>query len=177
MGTDKALLPVGGVAMAARVAHALRAVGCAEVLAVGGDPETLAPLGLSVRADLVPGEGPLAGIISSLELHAGRDDVDVLVVACDLPALGPDDLRPLVVAADRRRDADVVMATTDRRHPTCAVWRDTARRSLHESFRAGERAVHRAVAGLVVAEVRLRADALRNINTLDDLDRYPGRHG
>jgi molybdenum cofactor guanylyltransferase len=177
MGTDKALLRVGGVAMATRVADALRAVGCTEVVAVGGDPELLEPLGIAVCADLLPGEGPLTGIITSLHLHAGRDDVDVLVAACDLPDLGPDDLRQLVIVADRRRDADVVMAATDRRHPTCALWRDTARGPLHEAFRAGERAVHRAVGGLVVVEASLRADALRNINTLDDLARYPGRHG
>ena len=172
MGTDKAVLSVGGVPMATRVADALRAVGCVHVMAVGGDPAVLAPLGLPVRADVDPGEGPLAGIISALELHATRDDVDSLVVACDLPSLGSTDLRELVAVADRRPDADVVMATTDRRHPTCALWRDTARAPLHEAFAAGERAVHRALGGLVVVEAPLRADALLNINTPADLDRY-----
>ncbi|MGH9084822.1 MAG: NTP transferase domain-containing protein, partial [Acidimicrobiales bacterium] len=45
MGRDKATLEVGGVAMAVRVADALRAAGADEVRAIGGDAAGLARLG------------------------------------------------------------------------------------------------------------------------------------
>ena len=70
MGRDKALLPVGGVPMALRVADALRAAGADEVVAVGGDATALAALGLTVVPDDHPGAGPLAAIVTALAAGA-----------------------------------------------------------------------------------------------------------
>lgn len=82
MGRDKALVTVDGVALARRVADALRAGGCARVLAIGGDAPALAALGLEPVADRWPGEGPLGGLATALGAATGGD---VLVVApCDL---------------------------------------------------------------------------------------------
>ncbi|MEY4339679.1 MAG: hypothetical protein RLZ14_1529, partial [Actinomycetota bacterium] len=61
MGRDKATLPFRGVPMGARVAAALRGAGCEPVVAVGGGEALLAPLGLEVVPDLVPGIGPIGG--------------------------------------------------------------------------------------------------------------------
>ncbi len=81
MGRDKALIEVDGVAMARRVADALRAGGCSRVLAIGGEAEALAALGLEPVADRWPGEGPLGGLATAL---LAADDGDVLVLApCD----------------------------------------------------------------------------------------------
>lgn len=57
MGRDKALIEIGGVPMARRVADALGAAGAAEVVAVGGSAPALRSLGLTVAPDdvsLVP---------------------------------------------------------------------------------------------------------------------------
>lgn len=81
MGRDKALIEVDGVPMARRVADVLRAGGCDRILAVGGDAEALAALGLEPIADRWPGEGPLGGLATAL---LAADDGDVLVLApCD----------------------------------------------------------------------------------------------
>jgi molybdopterin-guanine dinucleotide biosynthesis protein A len=82
MGTDKALVPVDGAALAQRVAGALRAGGCDRVLAIGGDGPALAALGLVPVPDRWPGEGPLGGLATAL---AAVGEGDRLVLApCDL---------------------------------------------------------------------------------------------
>jgi molybdopterin-guanine dinucleotide biosynthesis protein A len=82
MGRDKALIEVDGVALARRVADALRAGGCDEVLAIGGDAPALAALGLTPIADRWPGEGPLGGLATAL---GAVTPGDVVVLApCDL---------------------------------------------------------------------------------------------
>ena len=47
MGRDKALLRVAGTPMALRVAEALRVGGCASVVGIGGDTESLNAVGLA----------------------------------------------------------------------------------------------------------------------------------
>lgn len=85
MGRDKALIHLDGQALAARVAAALRAGGCGEVLAVGGDHTALARLGLSPVADRWPGEGPLGGLATALAAARTAAPGSVLVIApCDL---------------------------------------------------------------------------------------------
>lgn len=85
MGRDKALIHLDGQALAARVAAALRAGGCGEVLAVGGDHAALAGLGLIPVADRWPGEGPLGGLATALAAALSTDPGSVLVIApCDL---------------------------------------------------------------------------------------------
>ncbi len=173
MGRTKALVEIDGVPMAAMVAASLRAAGCAHVVAVGGDPDELAALDLPVLPDDAPGEGPLTGLVTAMRVFETQDLADLLVVACDLPFIGPDDLGRLVQAAQQHSDVDVVVARTRHREPACALWRPSSRSAVGAAFDAGERAVHRVLDSLVVVEVTLPAAALRNINAPGDLDRYP----
>jgi len=173
MGRTKALIEIDGVAMGTRVATAMVEVGCTPVRALGGDPDELAPLELAVIPDRWPGEGPLAGIIGALESAASDGCNDVMVLACDLPAIGSAELRRLVDAADRSPSADAIVATTGRFEPGCAIWRTSSLGRLLVRFGAGERAVHRVLDDLDVVEVVLPDAALRNINAPGDLDRYP----
>jgi len=167
MGRNKALVEVGGTPMALLVADTLSAAGCEPVVLVGGDPGDLAALGLRVVPDGRPGEGPLAGVLTALDLAAG----DVVVVACDLPHLTTGVIETIVAMAAGNPDADVVAARTDRVEPGCALWRQSARDVVAASLASGERAVHRVLARLPAVEVVVPADALRNINTPDDLAR------
>jgi molybdenum cofactor guanylyltransferase len=173
MGRTKALVPVDGTAMAARVAASLRGVGCSPVVAVGGDRDELVPLGLQVVPDDHPGQGPLGGIVTAMRMAATLDGADLLVVACDLPFVGPAELAALVAGATAHPDADVVVARTDRREPACALWRPSSHTVTTAAFDAGERAVHAVLDRLVVAEVELPASALRNINVPADVPGYP----
>jgi molybdopterin-guanine dinucleotide biosynthesis protein A len=174
MGRTKALIELDGIPMARRVADALAVAGCASVIAYGGDPVELEPLGIPVLPDRYPGSGPLGGVLGALELFSESDlHIDgVLLVACDLPALQGGDLAGLVDAVRSHRDVDVVVARTARIEPTCAIWRPRATERLRVMFDSGERALHRAIEQLESCAVEVEALAVRNINTPDDLDRY-----
>ncbi len=113
-------------------------------------------------------------MLGALELLGESEpDLDgVIVVACDLPALGADDLVAMIAAVRRHPDADVVVARTTRIEPACAIWRPAATGAIREFFDAGERAIHRVIEHLASVEVDVDPAALRNINTPDDLDRY-----
>jgi len=165
MGRDKALLPVDGSAMAARVADALRRAGCDPVLAFGGDLRGLAEVGLPGHPDPRQGDGPLAGLAGALAAVAADT---VVVCACDLPDLAPDDVVALL-AADRGRGA---VAWSDRVEPLCALWpRRAALTAATALLAAGERSMRALVDRLDPQVVPLAAAHLRNVNRPEDLGR------
>jgi len=167
MGRDKALVAFRGRPMVQWVADALRAGGCTEVVAIGGDADALEALGIRVVADLHPGEGPLGAVLTALAVSSAAP---VMVVGCDTPLLTGDVVRRMVHALDDRPDADVAMAVTDRRQPLLAVWTRACEPTLQTAFNAGERAIRRAVAGIPCVEVQVASESVRNVNTPDDLN-------
>jgi molybdopterin-guanine dinucleotide biosynthesis protein A len=150
MGRTKALVPIDGVPMAARVAAALRAGGCSPVVLVGGDERELDVLGMPIVADLHPGAGPLGAIVTALRT-LDRAVVDEPVDAT----------------------TGVVVAVTDRLQPGLARWRRCSLAAIEAMFEAGERSLRTAVLGLDHVQVRVGEAALRNVNTPADLDRWP----
>ena len=167
MGRDKAMVPVDGVPMAARVAEAVRQAGAEPVLAVGGDQAALEALGLTWVADRHPGDGPLGGILSAFGA-IGHHDL-VVVLATDLPDLDAAVVRALV---EGLASHDVAVAGGARAEPLCGVWRvASCEPVLTSAFERGERAVHRAMAPLDRVVVPVPAQHLRNVNHPDDLGR------
>ncbi len=175
MGRTKALIEIDGVPMADWVAAALRGAGCISVVAYGGDPVELEQLAMPVLPDRYPGTGPLGGVLGVLELFAASDLVvgGVFIVACDLPALSAADLTTMVGSARACPDADVVVARTSEIEPTCAIWNPLAIDQVRRCFDEGERALHTTIGRLASVEVDIAPVALQNINTPEDLDRYP----
>ncbi|HDJ33197.1 MAG TPA: molybdenum cofactor guanylyltransferase [Bacteroidetes bacterium] len=80
MGTDKALLPWGKTSMLEHAANRLRSV-CHEVVISSNDRKHRIP-GFALIPDIVPGIGPLGGILSVMK-H--RNDDYFLVLSVDLP--------------------------------------------------------------------------------------------
>ena len=96
-GSDKALVPRGGVPSITHLARQLAAAGCGPVTAVAREPDQYAGHGVRTIADAVPDAGPLAGLAAALEDAARRGGPGwVLLAACDLF-----DVRPAWVAALR----------------------------------------------------------------------------
>ena len=148
MGRDKALVRIDGVALVRRVADALRAGGCTAVLAVGGDAEALAALGLEPVPDRWPGEGPLGGLATAL---AAAGEGDRLVLApCDLLHPTPAVVARLLEGLDADVDA-VAVRVGDR-----VQW-------LPSAFRVTADLADRAT-GLVAAGAR-RLDAVAAVAT------------
>ena len=167
MGRDKAFVEVDGVAMAVRVTSALAAAGAEEVLAVGGDGDALAALGLDARPDDHLGAGPLGGVLTALRLAS---EEIVAVLACDLAWAAAAGVRQ-VVAALATGAADVAVAVDGAgRQPLHAAYRRRCRPALAARFDGGARALRPALDTLAVAEVALGDPVwLRNANRPGDL--------
>ncbi|MCL6612456.1 MAG: molybdenum cofactor guanylyltransferase [Peptococcaceae bacterium] len=83
MGTNKALLELGGLTLIERVARVLSGT-CSEIIIAGGGAKELAHLGYQVVPDIYSGCGPLSGIHAGLTAARNRYS---FVAACDIPFL------------------------------------------------------------------------------------------
>jgi molybdopterin-guanine dinucleotide biosynthesis protein A len=145
--------------------HALRDAGADRVAAVGGDAPALAALGLDVVADDHPGEGPLGGLISALR-WAPVDPV--VVLSCDLVALGEEEVRAVLERLECEPDADVAAPLREGQPQfLTGAYRRRCLGALEERFRQGERAVRRAVAD---CELRLVTVEGLGVERLADVD-------
>ena len=173
MGRDKALVELGGRPLAARTVDALVAAGAGPVRVIGGDAAALGALGLDVVADRWPGAGPLGGVLTGLAAVAPGDDDVLVVLSCDLAAIGPDEVVALVEALAATPSADAAAPRWQGRPQLLtSAWRGRAAPGLRAAFDAGERSVRRALAtsGLVVTTVSgLDPAHLGDIDTPDDL--------
>jgi molybdopterin-guanine dinucleotide biosynthesis protein A len=129
MGTDKALVPVGGTPMVGWVAAALRTV-ADEVVVVGRS----APLaGLPAVPDPRPDpRGPLPGLVAALQ-HSG--DRPVLLVAVDHPFVRTTTLAGLLDLLEEGRP--VVPVDGGVRQTTCAAYPPALARAADDEDRAG----------------------------------------
>jgi molybdopterin-guanine dinucleotide biosynthesis protein A len=166
MGRDKALIEVDGIAMAVRVATALRAGGCGEVWCQGGDITSLATAGLDVVPDEYPGQGPLPAIATALATAAPDS---IVVSACDLADLDAATVSMLIGAAGASPDAHVVVAV-DRAGPhLLSVWNGSAAGALALAIEGGVRSYRQMLERLHVVPVEVPSRVVRNVNTPGDL--------
>lgn len=170
LGVPKALAVLAGRTLLARAHAVLREV-CDEVRVVA--PAALAlPLPDSERiADRLPGEGPLAALVTGLAAFPGRGAV---VLGVDLPFVGARALRAIAGAIG---DAPAcVPCPGGRPQPLAAVFAAAALAPLAARLAAGERALVRAVGELgareldddALARLGLEPGTFENLNTPAD---------
>ncbi len=172
-GVAKGWLEVGGVPIVERTRGLLEALSD-DVFVVANDTRYDA-LGLRVVPDVADfaGQGPLAGLLSALE--AAREP-DVLVVACDLPALAP---AVLALLADAPAAEAVVPRTGGHAEPLVARYARTVAPTIRRHLVAGARKMTSFLGDVTVCwleEAALRAvdpalASFENINEPDDLSR------
>jgi molybdenum cofactor guanylyltransferase len=170
MGTDKAFVEIDGQPMVLRTAQALRDAGATWVAVVGGERERLAALGLVVIDDPEPGAGPLAGIVSALELAAEPDLV--IVLACDLIAPDPGAIGTTVATLAREPAAAAAVPRLGGNDQWMhAAWRRSlALTPLRAALDQGERSVRAGAAALpLVRPGPIDPAVLRDADTADDL--------
>ena len=168
-GRDKALLRVGGVPLAARVAAALTDAGATRVITVGGDAEGLRAVGLDAFDDPREGSGPLGGVATALRVLAAHEVV--VVLACDLVGADPVAIRTVV---DALGEADVAVPR-QRGHlePLHAAWRPAVLPTIEQMLEDGRRAVHEAIGALHAVVVDgIDPRALANVNTPGEVIRH-----
>jgi molybdopterin-guanine dinucleotide biosynthesis protein A len=165
MGRDKALLPIGGVPMAERVARACEAAG-ASAVALGGDLPGLPALGRPILSDEQAGVGPLGGIAAAL---AWSPSPWCLIVSCDLVAPDPAVLRALASAGTAAVLA-VVPVVDGIPQVLTALWARDALPVVREALASGERAVRTVLASVPTLELAdLPAGALVDADRPDDV--------
>ncbi len=176
-GGDKALRPLGGMTLLARVVERLRPQVEALVLNANGDPARFAGFGLPVVPDSVAGfAGPLAGVLAGLDwAAANRPDCPfVASAATDAPFL-PTDLVARLLAGVEEAGADLACAASGgRAHPVFGLWpvrlRDDLRHALADE---GLRKVDVFTARyrlMTVAFADTPIDPFFNANRPEDLD-------
>lgn len=170
MGRDKALVPVEGVPMARRVADALWAAGAGRVVAVGGDASSLGGLGLVVRPDRWPGEGPLGGLVTALQDDDPGSAPRAVVLSCDLTDPDPAAIAR-TVAAHAHGGTDAAVPVVDGRHQWLhAAWDRRVAGILADVFAAGERSLAGAAISLRITPVHdVGVDAVHDADRPADL--------
>ena len=122
-GDLKALATVGGRPIIERALEALRSV-TPDVVLIASDDAYLR-LGLPMRADLVPGQGPLRGVQAGLHWAAEEKRPGIIAAACDMPFISSELLRRLLqeVAAPETPDLVVPESEGPRAlEPLCAYY-------------------------------------------------------
>ena len=140
-GGNKALRPLGGQTLLARVAERLRPQCAALALNANGDAGPFAEYGLPVIADGFAGfAGPLAGVLAGLDWAAGEGAGHLVTVSVDTPFIPLDLVHRLTEAMGRSGIA--LAASPDesgrlRDHPTCALWPVALREDLRQALESG----------------------------------------
>jgi molybdenum cofactor guanylyltransferase len=170
MGSDKALLDLGGRPLIAIVADKLGLV-ADEVIIAADDTAAYESFADRVVPDQFPGVGTLGGIHAGLA--AARHDL-ALVVGCDMPFLQP---AVLVRFAEAAAGFDIAILRRGKWvEPMHAAYRRTCLPAIERAIRAGDRRVisffdEVRVRYLTAAEIMLLDPELRsfvNINTPED---------
>lgn len=170
MGTNKALLEVGGVRLIDGALVTLRAI-FPEVLLVANDPEPYAALGLPIVADLIPGKGPLGGLYTAV---TAAINPWAFCLACDMPFANARLIQHLVALAE---GYDVVVPrTAEGVQPLHAVYGKTCLAAMRRQIEADRLKIDRLYESLRVryvdeAEMRpLDPDLLSfwNLNTREE---------
>jgi molybdopterin-guanine dinucleotide biosynthesis protein A len=177
-GRDKAAVRFRGEPFLAWVVGALGAV-CEEIIVVAAPNQDVPGAShdrpVSIARDPTAHEGPLAGLLTGMEL--AREEW-IVVASCDVPLVQPALLE--LMAARRTEAADAILPDLEGRlQPFPALVRARALPALRELFAGGERRIGRAlerVEHVAVPEADLRkADAdlrsFMNVNSPDDLAR------
>lgn len=142
-GGDKALLPLGGEPLLARVIARLAPQVEEVVLNANGDPARFARFGLPVVADTVEGfAGPLAGVLAGMRWAAARGYSHVASAAGDTPFFPEDLVARLVEAAESAGQPIALAATNDperglSEHPTFGLWPVALADNLEEALTVG----------------------------------------
>jgi molybdopterin-guanine dinucleotide biosynthesis protein A len=95
-GANKAFVEVDGIPLIERVAGVLQSI-FEQTVIVTNSPEEYSYLNMPMRRDVIPGLGPLGGILTGLQMIPGKAG---FFVACDMPFLSPDLIRYMVGIKD-----------------------------------------------------------------------------
>jgi len=175
LGRPKGEVVLGGSSLADRAARALKPLCGGVIVSIARGAANPAP-GFPSVDDRGPRIGPLGGIAAAF---ASTGRADLLVLACDYPAVGPSFLRSLIAAADGADDVVFAVDPTGRDHPLVGLWRRSAERVVTAAVLDKDYKVQALLPDLTVrrlpAAVFPNFDlgrVLRNVNWPADLEEF-----
>ena len=171
MGRDKAGIVVGGEALLVRTVRIAREVS-PQVGVVGRAAPSGWPLPeIAFRPDDVPGQGPLGGLTTALEMAGGAT---VLLVACDMPLLTVEALEWILQEGHRRNPlADgLITRNGTQREPLFSLYTPACLPLVQRQLAAGRRSLQALIEAGDFALVEAPPDvqtALQDVDTPEDL--------
>jgi molybdopterin-guanine dinucleotide biosynthesis protein A len=170
MGTDKASIVFDGLTLLDRAVGLLSEV-FTSVVVSGGD---LAPRGVEVLPDLVPGLGPLGGLDTAYGAADGRG---VFLLAVDMPFVDAATVRAIAEPPVTGMSARVPVAAS-RRQPLCAVYGAGLGPVVRDRIEAKDRSMESLFAAVDLEEITgFDDDIFTNVNTQADLEAAIKRSG
>lgn len=175
MGSDKALLKVGGVTLIERAVTLLTRMFPSVVIS-SDRGAAFEFLGIPVLPDIRKDCGPLGGIQAAL-MHTNADRLFVL--ACDMPFVSPDLIRYLISS---HPDADAVVPSSGGRvHPLCGLYSRNGLPAIERALDRGSYRLQDVLGELKAGFVPITSDLpfyrsylLDNLNTVEDVERAQG---
>lgn len=175
MGSDKALLKVGGVTLIERSVTLLTEMFPSVVISSDRGAE-FEFLGIPVLPDIRKDCGPLGGIHAVLtQTHADS----LFVLACDMPFVSTDLIRYVISS---RPDANaVVPSLAGRVHPLCGLYSRNGLSAIERALYQGKYKLQDVLREVKAAVVPITSDLpfykpylLDNLNTIEDVEHAQG---
>ena len=170
MGADKGLLAFRGRPLALIAAETLREI-CQDVTILA-NPEKYAALGYPVKADDIPGLGPLGGLLTALR-HSGTNEICLL--ACDLPFVSAELFQFLRLQMSPTDEA-CIPVEDNRMHPLCGIYRKSMLPAVERQVKENRLGILRFLRGCQTRYVRINGnfegytgELFRNMNSPEDL--------
>ena len=174
-GGGKAEAQLGGATLAERAARALRPLCGSVVISVAKGGSNPAP-GHATIEDAAPHTGPLGGIAAAF---SATGQADLLVLACDYPAVGTSFLRALLCEAGEGDNLVFPVDEGGRDHPLVALWRRGAEPVVREALAQRAYKVQSLLPDLAVRRLPAAVFAnfdlgrtLANVNWLSDFEPF-----
>jgi len=171
MGTDKSMLTIKGRPIIETISEQLRGTFC-QILISSNEADKLAFLGFEIIPDKIPGQGPLMGIASALEVSTNEFN---FVVACDIPHIDLTYVRRMLAEAE---GVDIVIPTTgeERYEPLFAVYRKSALKAINKVLSSGGRKISDVFDRCRVKYIELEARGLTNLNTMTEYEEFQKKY-
>lgn len=166
MGRDKSIILLHGQPLISSVLDQLQPH--FGTVMISGEADKYAFTGCSVIEDLIPGNGPLMGLFSTLK--ASNHDLN-FVTACDVPDIHlPLTRRMLREIGDH--DAVVPVVPGAQKQPLFAVYKKSVAHTIEQVMKEGKRSLHALLESIDVHYLETDGHWYHNLNTPEDLNRY-----
>jgi molybdopterin-guanine dinucleotide biosynthesis protein A len=176
-GVPKGGVVLGGSSLADRAARALKPLCGGVIISIARGAANPAP-GYPTVEDQAPLRGPLGGIAAAF---ASTGQADLLVLACDYPAVGTSFLRSLVGLAEGGGDLIFPVDDGGRDHPLVGLWNRTAESAVLAALEEQVFKVQSLLPDLAVRRLPAKVfpnfelrSVLANVNWPEDLEPFRG---